>query len=328
MHSKLAGRVPLADMVARTLDSARTKLAAAECKDGKSEKEKKLLDYEKKEHGHVPSVKEEEQEKKAGADMDFDKLAMALDAAGDLLIKEADSIENGGESKQGGEQLPTASPVGGKQPYKHDKSKHPVPTSSSSVSTKDNPGAATAMATNEGKKPGGAPYPAKGVLKTAADSVKDKVQAAKDGEKKDDKKDEKDTEKKAASEAVDYILGKVAEIRGGGETLDDKSAPVPSNPGRQLISSNKAVTDATRAQAKAPRKAELAQVLTEPAMTRSTDSKVHENLRNASKGGVKIAAAKVLLEKIAAEGCTCDKKGECRYCKMKAVLDKKKAESK
>lgn len=136
-------------------------------------------------------------------------------------------------------------------------------------------------------------------------------------------------EKKASAEGTDalvYILGKVAEAHGGGETLDDKAAPVPSNPGRQLIASNQAVIDAKRVQAKSPRKAELAEVLNEPAMTRSTDNKVYENLRNATNGGVKIAAAKALLAKVAAEGCTCGGKDECRNCKMKAVLAKKKAE--
>lgn len=45
----------------------------------------------------------------------------------------------------------------------------------------------------------------------------------------------------------------------------------------------------------------LSEVLTEPAMSRSTDSTVQENLRNASAGGVKIAAARAYLQKIASD---------------------------
>lgn len=440
MKSALSGRFPLSEMVSQTLENARMKLASAEGKeekkdpkkeegkkdDKKSEKKvEQLLSYEKKEHGHIPTPKEEEAEKKASAGEDeTEKLAAALDYAADLLLKEADSVENGGESKGGGEQIPTASPVGGRQPYKHDKSKHPVPTSSSSVKTQDN-GGSTAMKTTDSETPGGkgAKYPAKGVLKTAAQGVLERIQSMKAAPQATEQEEVNhskategdDPEKTAAggnedaeysrlakghgrmgalvgglngavggalqgglhggakgaiaggigggavgatggyaagriqhwgagklaparekkssaesqgAEALDYILGKVAasEVRGGGETLDDKSAPVPKNPGRELIQSNQSVIDAKRVQAKAPRKAELAQVLTEPAMSKATDSKVQENLRNASKGGVKIAAAKALIQKVAAEGCTCEGKGECRYCKMKAVLDKKKGE--
>jgi hypothetical protein len=140
-------------------------------------------------------------------------------------------------------------------------------------------------------------------------------------------------EKKSSAEdsPVDFILGKMAESTQGGLVLTDdlpanKGTP-PSLPGKDMIQSNEAATNATKAKAKAPQKALLSQVLTEPAQTKSTDSKVHENLRNASKGGVKIAAAKALLQKIAAEGCQCDGKGECKYCKMKAAKGKMEKDS-
>ena len=110
---------------------------------------------------------------------------------------------------------------------------------------------------------------------------------------------------KEKKSAVEFILEKAAEYHGGGETLDSKSGSgpkPPSNPGRQLIANNKAPVSATKREAKAPRKPELAQVLTEPALTKSTDSVVQDNLRNASKGGVKIAeAAKEALQKIASD---------------------------
>jgi hypothetical protein len=338
MHTKLAGRLPLQAMIAQHLDAAQTKLAAVDEKEKK--KVEKLVAFEKKEHGHIPSEKEEreEYEKKASA-IDFrdpdeiEKLASALELVGEKLA--ADSVVNGGESKQGGEQLATMGPVGGKQPYKHDKARHQIPAPTTKA-TKDNPGPANAMATDDERAPGGngAKYPAKGVLKTAGQGVLDRIAARKQealggAEEPAEAAPVVEITEKQAS-AAEYILGKIAESTQGGMTLDSASGQgpkPPSQPGRQLISSNSAPVSATKKDAKSPRKPELAQVLTEPAMTRATDSKVHENLRNASKGGVKIAgaAAKVYLQKIAEEGCTCGKQGECRYCKLAKAVEAKKA---
>lgn len=435
MHSKLAGHLPLQDMIAQTLESARSKLAAAEEKE--NGKVKKLVEYEKKEHGgKIPSVKEEEEEhEKKSSVLDFsdpdemNKLASALEEFGDELLKEADSIENGGEAKQGGEQLATQSPTGGKQVYTGAKAKHQVPTSTGMKATKDNPGASTAVPTDDERAPGGtgAKYPAKGVLKTAefppkkdddkgekkAPPFAKKEDKGEEGEEKKEKKsgvaalqavvekvaEEKmamdpgtaaglahlaiqgtggavgyhagkaqakrgekhtfggkqiagtlflpgglgyqagraaghaihakgDTTKEKKSEAVDFILGKIAEYHGGGETLDDKAAPVPSNPGRQLIANNSAPVSATKREAKGPVKKQLSEVLSEPAQTKSTDSTVQDNLRNAAKGGVKIAAVKDYLRKIAEAGCVCAGAGECDYCRMKASVDKKRADKK
>lgn len=351
MHTKLAGHLPLQDMISNIIDGARAKIAAAEEPKDKDEKVKKLVAYEKKEHGKIPSPKEEEAEKKASiidhSDPEqIEKLAAALE-------KVADSIELGGESRQGGMTLATMSPTGGKQSYKKDGSKkHQVPMSTGLA--KAEVGASTQVPNDHAKAPGGSPYPKKGVMKTAAEGVMAKIQnfAKKDkggdddkeekkdegekkpnpfaskGDKKDDKKDE---EKKASANPVDFILGKMAESTQGGLVLTDdlpgnKGTP-PSLPGKDMIQSNEAATNATKVKAKAPQKALLSQVLTEPAQTKSTDSKVHENLRNASKGGVKIAAAKALLQKIAAEGCQCDGKGDCKYCKMKAAKSKMEKDS-
>ena len=120
----------------------------------------------------------------------------------------------------------------------------------------------------------------------------------------------------------------MAEYHGGGETLDDKPAPVPSNEGRQLIANNKAPVSATKREAKGPGRKQLSEVLSEPAQTKSTDSTVQDNLRNAAKGGVKIAAVKAYLGKIAEAGCVCAGAGECDYCRMKASVDKKRADKK
>jgi hypothetical protein len=342
MHTKLAGRLPLQEMITRHIDAARTKIASAD------EKTKKLVEHEKKEHGKIPSKKEEEAEhEKKSSVIDFhdaesvEKLAAALEAGADLLVKEADSIENGGEKKQGGEQLATQSPTPGKQSYITGKAtaKHQIPTSTGLQATKDNPGAATAVPTDDARAPGGtgAKYPAKGVLKTAAESVLEKLKEKRDSDKakkEEPKKDEKkDEEKEKKSSAVEYVLGKIAKVENGGESRQggeqlDNTAPVPSNPGRQLISSNAAPVSATKREAKAPQKKLLKEVLTEPALSASTDQVVNQNLRNASKGGVKIAAVKACLQKIAEGGCQCDGKGECKHCKLKSAVEAKKSEKK
>lgn len=346
MHTKLAGRLPLQEMISQHLDSAATKIAAAsEGKDGKEKaKEKKLIAYEKKEHGHVPTPSEEDDEHKkeasaedkaTGVDdtIDFhdpaevEKLASALDELGDQLLagevemeKEADSVENGGEKKQGGQQLPTQSPTGGKQPYSKDGSKkHSVPTSTGTQKGDDG-GASTQVSNDHAQTPGGkgAKQPPNILRKTAGQSVRERIasaaEAARGGEK---------TAAQALAEKIATVENG-GESRQGGEQLSN-TAPIPSAPGRNLVQNKDGIKNVTKRDAKAPRKAELAQVLTEPAMTRSTDKKVHENLRNAAKGGVKIAAAaaaKAYLQKIAEEGCQCENKGECKHCKLKKALKK------
>jgi hypothetical protein len=428
MHSKLAGHLPLQDMIAATLESARSKIAAAEEKDKeKSDKVKKLVDYEKKEHGgKIPSVKEEEdehKEKKSSAVLDFDdpdsmeKLAEALDELGEELLKQADSVENGKESKQGGEQLATQSPTGGKQVYTGAKAtaKHQV-TAGGVKATKDNPGAATANETDENRAPGGngAKYPDKGVLKTGAAALQAVVaeiaQEKRAGAGETVMKGlgkavgttarvagnhphlaataggaavggvtgaiaggpgnrlsgagkgaltgaviggggsqlrERAAEalaknphflsaagealsKKGSAEnsAVGFILNKLAEFQGGGEVLNTGSVAIPSNEGRQLIANNSAPVSATKREAKSPGRKQLSEVLTEPAQTASTDNTVQQNLRNASKGGVKIAAVKSYLRKVSEAGCVCNGQGECDYCRMKSSVEKKRAEKK
>ena len=413
MNSKLAGHLPLQEMIAQTLESARVKIAAAE--DKESGKVKKLVEYEKKEHGgKIPSVKEEEDEKKKMSSVldssdpeSMDKLASALDEMGEEFLKEADSVENGGEAKQGGEQLATQSPTGGKQVYTGAKAKHQVPTSTGMQGDPSQGKASTQVPNDHARAPGGtgAKYPAKGVLKTAGASVLQAVveklaqeklafAVTEEGHKLDAKrygaiskanhdaaKAEDDYAKEAPvkaslfrlgqgavhrmtarhadyaakkheeghnaynpfgglggksrheskekkSEAVGFILDKLAEFHGGGETLDDKPAPVPSNEGRQLIANNKAPVSATKREAKGPGRKQLSEVLSEPAQTKSTDSTVQDNLRNAAKGGVKIAAVKSFLGKIAEAGCVCAGAGECDYCRMKSSVEKKRAEKK
>jgi hypothetical protein len=90
------------------------------------------------------------------------------------------------------------------------------------------------------------------------------------------------------------------------------------NQARRLIASNQAAIDATKGDAKGPVKTQLSEVLEEPALSSSTDSVLENNLRNTGKAGVKIAAARMTLEKVAAQGCTCNTiEDMCAYCNLK-----------
>lgn len=459
MFNKLAGHTPLADMISQIIDDSRSKIAAAEGGDEKKDDKKPNPFFAKKGGDKKEEKKDDDdkgEEKKASATIDFtdveevEKLASALDQVGEELIKSADKQEKGGESPVGGTSLPVMSPVGGKQPYKKDgSSKHSVPVSTGLQAGDAGNVAPTQVPNDHAKAPGGAPYPKKGVMKTAAEAVMAKMKAEAEGaaveeeqaevegqeeaeveetqevaaekpkaasvvaleaavEKMAESTDDYDKrvskgharlnggmgalsgalsggisgatapsrsgavraaktvggaaagalglgaagylggkamhgaakklapkEKKSSDETspVDYILDKMAgsiEKKMGGETLDSKSGDgpkPPSNPGREMIGSNTAPVSATKAKAKAPQKKLMSQVLTEPMQSNSNDSKVSENLRNASKGGVKIAAARELLKKVAAEGCTCDGKGECRNCKMKKSMEKESMDS-
>lgn len=390
MHRKLAGHLPLQDMIDQTIRGAQQKLAASEKEDGDAfgkESIPKKMPKDKK--------KDEEKEKKSHAIIDADdpddieKLASALDSVADDFIKEADSVENGGESSQGGMQLPTMSRVSGHQSYKKDGSKkHQVPMSSGLQSSSDG-GGATQMPNDAARAPGGAPYAAKGVLKTAfaLTSEGHKLDARRYGAiskgnhelaeaedayakeapikayltrpaagplhrlaarhtdyaaKKHEGgknaynpfgglggKSRHEQEKKSSAEnpAVGFILSKIAESAQGGESPGEYQSgqgPKPSsdakggNDARKALESNSAATNMKKVDGKVPQKRMLSEVLTEPALTSSTDSKVQENLRNASKGGVKIAAAKALLQKIASDP------NDPRHEKLKEALEKKK----
>lgn len=329
MHTKLAGHVSLQEMIAQTIDGTRTKLASIQ-----------------------PSVKTEAT-KVAHADTstgedEVTKLASALIELGEKLA--SDTIEMGGEKASTHGVLPTKAATTGTQGQGTAHSKaHAVPVSQTLTKQKDAPVANT-IPNDHNKVPGGSPYPKKGVLKTASESVLGKIKAASkippafaaNAKKVEEAQDEKkpgaekpdlgekgkDEDKEKKSSALDFLLGKVAQEGDTVLTRGEDKAPPPSegsNSARKLIASNAAVTSAKRVDTKAPQKKQLAEVLTEPALTSSTDNVAQKALQNASKGGVKIAAAKALLQKIAEGGCQCEGKGECKYCKLKAATEAKKS---
>ena len=411
MNPKLAGHLPLQDMISMALSGAQTKLAASEEKESgekESGKVQKLLKYEKKEHGHIPSVSEEEKEKKSSI-IDFtdpeecEKLASALDEMG-AMLKEADSVEIGGEKPQGGLVLPTASPVGGKQNYNMGEAKTgKVPLKTPEKADPSQGSAKTQVENNSDTPPGKTPYPAKGVLKVssalraevekraaeagAAATVKKapvvfepvgkptpvkggawtpgqgtsggkgkeamdkcgggddckgagcpvhgkkKMSAANPFAKKEEKKSgEKESgQEKKSSGAIAFVLSKIAESAQGGLTQDTPSEAGPKaggptsggNSARSNISSIESAIKMKKEQGKAPQKKMLSTILTEPALKKSTDPVLQDNLRNASSAGVKIAAAKAYLQKIAEMDDS-----DPRKQAFKEALKKKKDEKK
>ena len=105
---------------------------------------------------------------------------------------------------------------------------------------------------------------------------------------------------------------------------DQPSEPADVNSQKNLISSNEAAINYTKGQAKADPKKDVNQLLSEPALSSSTDKVLERTLDNTGQAGVKISSAKSmsktaaqvgaqrvllsrLLEKAANEGCD-DKK--------------------
>jgi hypothetical protein len=110
---------------------------------------------------------------------------------------------------------------------------------------------------------------------------------------------------------------------------------------RAMLASNEAAMNLTKRKAKAQPKQDLAALLSERAMARSTDKALDQTLgaqqvdqagaKIASARKLKIAAARALITKIAAEGCTCEEegleKGQCRFCRVASRLEAKEGSS-
>jgi hypothetical protein len=362
---KLASKLPIQQMIANVISNATEKVAAEE----KNKKVKELIAYEKAEHGgHLPSVAEEEQEKKASANVQDDyieKLASAVEfIAGNfesiefphkgVLQKAAEHVSTlDGGSPQGAGKGPGAlevsQAIGGKQNYTlghaHDieasKSQAHAPLSGAHEAD-----GKTQLENNMHHAPGGgslaptAKYPPKGPLvagPTKTATVQELYQSAianKNGATKTASKSPLRTAVLAKLAGEDVMKANIEApatanpLAGMGELESfDASKPSPhqagdhgggfGNQARHLISSNQAAIDATKRDAKGPVKTQLSEVLEEPALNRGTDPVLNENLRNTGEAGVKIAAARAALEKVAQQGCTCKTiDGGCAYCNL------------
>lgn len=100
----------------------------------------------------------------------------------------------------------------------------------------------------------------------------------------------------------------------------------------RLIASNQAVIDATKREAKEVPKKRMGEVLTEPAQSSATDRVLDVNLGAdmVDEAGAKIASARVLLRKIASQGCVCNQssleKGSCDFCKIASKMGQRKGQ--
>lgn len=108
------------------------------------------------------------------------------------------------------------------------------------------------------------------------------------------------------------------------------SQPAETTQQKRLITSLDDAINYTKQQAKAVPKKRMGEVLNEPAQRKSTDPVLQENLNAASSAGVKIAAARSLLQKVAEEGAAPDATPEqkSRSERLAAILKAKKEEKK
>lgn len=203
-------------------------------------------------------------------------------------------------------------PISGTQSENVGEAKTKIPEKQPLVAGAPNPGApANAVQDNIGEMK--ASYPEQGVLKQS--SVRDRYIRAmlKNAGSEDN---EEETNKLSSPTSTVLPENKPSEMK----------RPAEATRQEQLISSNKAVIDATKREAKAEPKKQLGEVLQEKAQTSSTDKVLNENLgaSTVNAAGAKIAAARTLIEKVAGEGCTCTGSGACGFCKIASKMRSKK----
>ena len=187
--------------------------------------------------------------------------------------------------------------------------------------------------------------------KMAEESVEHEAGETPKVEKAEEKAEKKVEEKKASAVTrVLSVMNKMAgeDVAPAHISASHKDNPpdsskseegVPSQPGevnkqKSMITSNQAAINFKKQQAKAVPKARMGEVIDEPAQKKSTDPVLHQNLDATGQAGVKIssatkvAAARVLLQKIAEEGAKPDASPEEkeRAEKLHAALESKKKE--
>ena len=101
---------------------------------------------------------------------------------------------------------------------------------------------------------------------------------------------------------------------------DEEPPSQPQQGDRALIASNEAATNYNKRQAKSTVKKVLKDVLDEPALSKAHDGKLHENLANAERAGVKLSHVREQLKKVAHQGCSCAQEGTCPYCELQTKL--------
>lgn len=135
------------------------------------------------------------------------------------------------------------------------------------------------------------------------------------------------------------IMKKVAEDMSPQVSAAEEAVPALPGPAAtqaNLVGSNQAATDYTKRQAKAEPKAQMGEVLSEPAQVTSTDPVLQNNLSETAEAGTKIssavktaAAARALLQKVAEESCAegASPEAKQRGEKLKELLGKQEKTS-
>lgn len=140
----------------------------------------------------------------------------------------------------------------------------------------------------------------------------------------------------ADAESPAKIQGKHSDAPPDATQAEEGVPAQPSETSKQesMVGSNQSAINFTKQQAKAVPKKRMSEVLGEPAQKKSTDPVLHENLDATSGAGVKlssatkVAAARALLHKIAAEGASPDATPEqkAKAEQLKTALGAKKKE--
>lgn len=100
----------------------------------------------------------------------------------------------------------------------------------------------------------------------------------------------------------------------------------------RMVASNEAAINFTKRDAKAVPKKQMGEVLNEPAQSKAGDSALQDALGASfvAQGGAKIASARHLVQKIASEGCTCERgglvKNACDFCRIASRMGQMKQE--
>lgn len=242
----------------------------------------------------------------------MEKLAAALDTVVANLdnldwSKHASSVDPAVvESQDLGDQVP---PGGGI------KNQPPINPKLRAVVTSPSP---TAMSTDEDKNPD-AKYPPDGVLTTKA--KKGSIKQAYEAVLRRKMAAMGDPEPKISAPKSDVL----PEDRKSGMA---RPAEVTRQV-NQMLSSNEAAMNITKEKAKEGPKKRMGEVFDEPAQSAATDTTLDAafGADKVDQAGAKIAA-RVLLQKIAAEGCTCkkgsSKDGSCDSCVLKNRLEQRK----
>jgi len=276
-------RFSLQQMVQQTLAEAteREKLAAAE--GAAAEKEP------------GPSDKKEEKEEKEGvktSSVFVEKLASAVEYLNSEFLPKV--AEEGLQN-----QLPNTmhSPTPGKQNYETGQAKHDQPPQHPGKDPKSpgNTTPATSLETTIKDPPGGSEnWKGKDILKQSSVERVKGIMA------------------KMAGEDVlpAHIQAQHKDVPPDATKSEEGVPKLPGPAAKQerMIDSLKAAIGYTKQQAKAEPKAQMGEVLDEPAQKKSTDPVLHNNLDATGQAGVKIssaekfAAARALLQKVAEEG--------------------------